>query len=83
MHFEKPDFMDVMDMANFYRISEFDLFRLSYIWWYGRFPDEQKIEGEFIDYLFEGRIPSYVRQFLRENPLLDDNGSTVEEWVPY
>jgi len=73
---------DVIDMANFYEISEFDLFRLAYTWWHGRFPDERTIEGDFRDYMFERKVPFYVRQFVRENPFVTDSGSILEEWLP-
>jgi len=73
---------DVIDMANFYEISEFDLFYLAFVWWYARIPDEKILEKDFKCYLIENRIPPYVKQFIRENPLIDDNGLLAEEWLP-
>ncbi len=75
------EIQDVIDMANFYKISEFDLFYLSFLWWYARMPDESILQEDFKHYLIENKIPAYVKQFIIENPLIDDNGMIVEEWL--
>jgi len=73
---------DVIDMANFYEISEFDLFYLAYLWYFVRIPDFYILKIDYKYYIAENKIPFYVRQFIMENPLIDDNGLIIEDWLP-
>ncbi len=72
---------DVVDMANSYEISEFDLFWLAFVWWHMRKPDENALKQDFTQYKIAKRIPNYVKQFVMENPLIDDTGTVVEKWL--
>ena len=72
---------DVKDLANFYGITEFDLFQLAFIWRYERVPDEMIIEADYKQFIGFDKIPHYVSQFVLENPLIDDNGTLIEKWL--
>jgi len=72
---------DVICLAKFYKISEYALFYLAYIWWYDKEPNGS-LEKDYMDFLLKGLIPCYVKQFIKENPLIDDSGSLLEIWIP-
>ena len=73
--------LDVIDLANYLEISEYDLFRLAYIWWFSGEPDPVRLERDFKKYLLENRIPPYVQHFVRINPLVEDNGQISVKWL--
>ncbi|UCD35995.1 MAG: hypothetical protein JSU90_03950 [Nitrospiraceae bacterium] len=56
------------------QISEFRLFQIAHVQWYGREIPESRLEYVFDDYLFEQRIPHYVRYFARKVIRLFDEG---------
>lgn len=60
------DAQGVVDAAWALRISEFDLFRLAYRRWHHREADEKALEDVFVRYMFEQRVPPWVRHFCRE-----------------
>ena len=46
-------------------IAEFELFRRAHAAWYRESPCERELERYFVSYLFEGRVPVWVRDFSR------------------
>jgi len=56
----------VMDAAALLDIREFDLFVLAYRRRFDRDPLPDRIEGIFVEYMFNQKAPAYVRQFARE-----------------
>lgn len=70
MHGERRTMTDgerVIHTANLLVISELELFRRSYLEWYGRDAEEEHLEGDFVRYLYFGETPVWVRQFLRKH----------------
>lgn len=62
-----PACMDVLQAAALLEITEFELFRSAYRWWHGHDVREQELEESyFVPYMFQERVPSWVRQFARE-----------------
>ena len=59
------DVQDVLMASNLLEIPEFEIFRLSYAYWYGSMPVEAEIEAAFSSYMFGGKVPVFVRQFSR------------------
>jgi hypothetical protein len=55
-----------IDAAEALGLKEFEFFRLAYRRWFGRQPDLTFLEHAFVDYLFSGRLPPWVRQLARE-----------------
>lgn len=45
--------------------SEFEVFELAYQAWYRRSPDTTHLEHVFAEYMFDGIVPFWVRQFAR------------------
>jgi hypothetical protein len=45
--------------------SEIAIFRRAWRHWYGRAPEEARIEPPFLVYMFGGRAPSWVRDYAR------------------
>lgn len=45
--------------------SEISIFRRAWAHWYGSPPDEASIEPPFLVYMFEGRAPSWARDYAR------------------
>ncbi len=52
--------------ANHLDVSEFEVFRASYQYWYNDEGSEALIERHFGDYLKHGDMPFWVRHFSRE-----------------
>jgi len=46
-------------------VSEFRVFELAYVNWYGVDPDEKTLERHFLPYMFREEVPPYVRAFTR------------------
>ncbi len=47
-------------------LLDFDFFRTAWRDWHGAEPEDRAIEPEFVTYLFQQRIPGYVRHFARK-----------------
>lgn len=45
--------------------SEIAIFRRAWAHWYGSAPDETSIEPPFLIYMFDGRAPSWARDYAR------------------
>ncbi|WP_455365185.1 hypothetical protein [Kaarinaea lacus] len=56
----------VLDAASVMDISEFQLFELAYVDWFGDEPLASEVEPSFAVYMFRGEIPTWVRQFARK-----------------
>ena len=65
MYPEGDDLSGVARVAGFLEISEWDLFREAYRWWFGKLPSNRVIDRAFSAYLVEEEIPFYVREFVR------------------
>jgi len=73
---------DVKDIANFYGITVYDLFWLAFVWRYKHIPDQFTIQYDYKQFVVAKKIPNYICQFVNENPLIDDNGTLIEKWLP-
>ena len=60
-----PDVRHVSETAKVLHVSEFEIFRLSYRFWYQRELRAVALNEAFAEYLHEQRVPSWVRDFCR------------------
>ena len=57
----------VVHTANLEDISEFEVFRRAHLNWYGREADNEALEQEFVQYLYFGATPPWVRHYTRNS----------------
>lgn len=57
------DTQTVLTAAYALDISEFELFHLAYQNWHGQRAETRQLEAVFVGYLFEAKIPHWVRHF--------------------
>ena len=69
-----PDVLAVVEASGLLAVSEFRIFELAYENWYGVETDEKTIERHFLPYMFQERVPHYVRAFTRRVLSLDRAG---------
>lgn len=62
----------VLDAATALDITEFQLFELAYADWFGDEPDVYRVEPTFVNYMFHGEIPAWVRQYARKTLMNQD-----------
>jgi hypothetical protein len=62
----RPDVMDVLEISALLAVSEFRVFEIAHVRWYGVAAEESTIERHFIPYMFREQVPAYVRAFTRE-----------------
>lgn len=60
------DVLDVSQAANLLDTTEYHLFGIAYLRWYGRPSDPQILEGYFTNYMFQSVVPHWVRHLCRE-----------------
>ncbi|MGF1475379.1 MAG: hypothetical protein ACFB6S_07435 [Geminicoccaceae bacterium] len=60
-----PDVVDVLQTAAVLEVTEFELFRLAYQWWFGNEITDTSLERYYLPYMFKDSVPSFVRQFIR------------------
>lgn len=68
------DCRDVLATSSVLSISEFELFRLAYVAWFGRETDDKTLEAHFVPYMFRSEVPCWVRAFTRNVLTLDRQG---------
>jgi hypothetical protein len=73
------DVLAVANAAALLDITEFELFRLAHLDWFGRAVSDKTIEGYFIPYMFRGVVPFWVRNFTRLIVRLDGAGDLDRE----
>jgi hypothetical protein len=61
----RSDVSSVLNAAGILDITEYDLFHLAYLRWYGDSADEPTMEPHFAGYMFRERVPPWVRHFAR------------------
>jgi hypothetical protein len=66
------DVRSTTDTAGLLEITEFKLFGVAYERWFGRGISDQALEPYFVEYMFNGVAPHWVRQFCRQ--VLLDSG---------
>ena len=59
--------------------SEFEVFELAYQAWYRATPDTFRLERIFAEYMFDGIVPFWVRQFTRTTVESHGNWGRDEE----
>jgi hypothetical protein len=59
--------------------SEFEVFEMAYRAWYRDMPDTARLERIFAEYMFDGVVPFWVRQFTRSTLESHDNWGRDEE----
>lgn len=69
-----PDALAVVKTSGLLAVSEFRVFELAWEAWYGVGTDEKTIEGHFLPYMFQERVPHFVRAFTRRVLSLDRAG---------
>ncbi|MFP4537139.1 MAG: hypothetical protein ACLFPA_02445 [Dichotomicrobium sp.] len=57
------DVWRVLRTASILSIAEFRVFEIAYHRWFGDFATEKTIERYFVPYMFEDRVPMWVRAF--------------------
>ena len=55
----------VAQARNAVGLLEFDFFRAAWRHWHGAEPEDRALEPAFVLYLFQDRVPGYVRHFAR------------------
>ena len=60
------DVLDVSQAASLLDTTEFHLFDIAYVRWYGRPSDPQMLESYFTNYMFQSIVPHWVRHLCRE-----------------
>ena len=65
-HLSPPDVLAVLETSGLLAVSEFRVFELAHVNWYGVAADEQTIERHFFPYMFREEVPHYVRAFTRK-----------------
>lgn len=60
------DTRDVLEASSELQITEFRLFELAYVRWFGEHLSEDKLERFYIGYMFQAVAPFWVRHFCRE-----------------
>ena len=61
-----PDALAVLEASGILSVSEFRVFELAYVHWYGVQTDEKTIERHFLPYMFQEQVPHFVRDFTRK-----------------
>ncbi|MDX1540668.1 MAG: hypothetical protein R3349_04630 [Geminicoccaceae bacterium] len=60
------DVADVLEAAALLQVTEFEFFRLAYRTWYGVEIGDDGLERYYLPYMFNKRVPSWVRHLARE-----------------
>jgi hypothetical protein len=63
---ERRDLELVGQVADMLQVSEFELFRVAYCQWFGRYLPDRKMEYHFSSYLFHGTLPFWVHHMVRK-----------------
>lgn len=81
------DLQTLLDAVALLDITEYRLFELAYRDWYGRPAEPEKLERDFVDYMFKSEVPFWVRryagkilQLARQQRL--DRDELGLEWIP-
>ena len=59
------DIEDVLEISAIFKIREFDVFSLGYVWWFGRNSSSEVLESHFVRYMFNKIVPHWVRHYSR------------------
>lgn len=70
-----PDIVAILDAAAILEVTEFQLFELAYIDWYGKKARDLAMEKYFAGYMFGEKVPSWVRHFARKILRLKSEGN--------
>ena len=65
MNTGNSDRIQVIQTANALGVSEFGVFERAYRDWYREAPETRTLEFHFVNYLFYGNIPFWVRHYVR------------------
>jgi hypothetical protein len=65
-HEVPQDTRDVLSASAALEITEFELFTLAYVRWYGHPAQTDRMEAYYTPYMFGGRVPPWVRQYARD-----------------
>ncbi len=69
-----PDLWDLLQSSSLLEIKEFDIFELAYKDWFGHAPKPHVSEAHFSNYMFNNRIPVWVRRYTRMVVELHERG---------
>lgn len=59
------DVSDVVSASDILQVGEFRVFQIAYARWFGGEPSESVVEPYFVSYMFNSRVPTWVRHFVR------------------
>jgi hypothetical protein len=65
---DKPltkELRDVLEIAAQLDLTEFEVFRNAFQYWFGTWPNDKEIEMFFVDYMFQQRVPHWVTHYVR------------------
>ena len=81
----QPDVNDVLQAAAMLDISEYQLFHAAYKRWHGEPAEESIMEPFFVSYMFELKVPPWVRHFSRLVQRLNRMGKLdrLDLGIPY
>ena len=60
------DVADVLEAAALLEVTEFELFRIAYCRWHGAAISDDRLERHYLPYMFNGKVPLWLRQMTRE-----------------
>ena len=60
-----PDALDVLEATALLDVTEFELFHLAHLRWFGHALDDAAMERLYLPYMFQGRVPPWVRDLAR------------------
>jgi len=69
------DVSDVLDAAALLDTSEFDVFSIAYIKWFGKSASIKMLEKYFTAYMYNAVVPHWTRHFARNIIQLSDSGT--------
>jgi hypothetical protein len=60
------DVADVLEAAALLQVTEFEFFHIAYRTWHGADIGDDRLERYYLPYMFNKRVPSWVRHLARE-----------------
>ncbi len=69
-----PELWDLLQSSSLLEVKEFDIFELAYKDWFGHAPKPHVSEAHFSRYMFNKKIPVWVRRYSRKVVELHERG---------
>ena len=81
-HCLSQDQRDIQRALRMLSVNEYRLFELAYREWHGEMATECQLEACYARYLFSGRAPCWVRQFIRNTYQAGKRVGVSEQYQP-